>query len=41
MVAKPVAAEVVFLEVMGLDHGPHRAVEDEDALGEDLLERRR
>ena len=38
MVAEPLAAEVVFLELVGLDHRPHRAVEDEDPLGEDLLQ---
>ena len=38
MVAEPLAAEVVLLERVRLDHRPHRAVEDHDPLGEDLVQ---
>ena len=32
MVREPLAAEIGFGQLMPLDHRPHRAVEDEDAL---------
>ena len=38
VVAEALAAEVGLAELARLDHRAHRAVEDEDALGEDPLE---
>ena len=39
VVLEPLAAEVRFRQLVALDHRPHRAVEDEDALRERALER--
>ena len=38
VITETLAAEVGLLEPVALDHGAHRAVEDEDALGEEPFE---
>ena len=38
MLSKPLAANRCFIQLLLLDHRPHRAVEDQDA-GEELFER--
>src|SRR6185437_4644976 len=38
MIAKPVAAKIILLEVVPHEHRAHRAVEDHDSLREDSLE---
>ena len=38
MVGEPLAAEVGLVQPLGLDHGAHGAVDDEDALREEPLE---
>ena len=37
-VAEPFTPVLRFAEAMGLDHGPHRPIEDEEALGKQSLE---
>ena len=37
-VGEPLAPVVPLAQAVGLDHGPHRAIEHEDALGEERLE---
>src|SRR5258705_12489469 len=38
MLAKPLTAEVSLRQLVPLDHGPHRAVEDEDTFLEKLVQ---
>jgi hypothetical protein len=38
MIGQALAAKIGFGQVAALDHGPHRAIEDEDSLGEQLFE---
>ena len=35
---EPLAAEIRLGQLVALDHRAHRAVEDEDALGEEVVE---
>jgi hypothetical protein len=35
---KTLAAKILFLEPVALDHGAHRAIHDQNALGEQLVQ---
>ena len=37
VIAEPLAAIILLRRLVRVDHRPHRAVEDHDPLGEDLL----
>ena len=38
MFGKALATVIGFLQIVALDHGPHRPIEDEEALGKQSLE---
>ncbi len=40
-VLEPLAAKGSFVQLVGLDHGPHRAVENDNALAQQALKRLR
>jgi len=39
VIAEPITAEVGFGELVGLEHRPHRPVEDEDPVAQDARQR--